>query len=91
MEDLDGATGLPIIGSRSQMPGELVPIASIVPRVLLPASEISRLPIDPRAAFLLSIVDGVHSMEEILDICAMPEREAIDLLEELRVMGVISL
>jgi hypothetical protein len=87
--DLDA--GLPLVGTRSQVPGELVPLASIVPRLLLSASELSRLPIDPRAGFLLSIVDGVHTMEEILDICAMPEREAIDLLEELRVMGVISL
>ena len=90
--------GLPIVaaaGTRRDPseppPDELVPLSAIIPQVLLSAAEIAKLPIDPRAAFILSHVDGIQSMEEILDICAMAEAEAVELLEKLRAMGVISL
>lgn len=62
-----------------------------VPRLLVGPKEISKLPMDPRAAFILGHIDGIQSMEEILDVCAMPEAEAIELIERLRRMGVISL
>jgi hypothetical protein len=61
-----------------------------VPRLLVGAKDIPSLPIDPRAAFLVGHIDGVQSMEEILDVCAMPESEALALFERLRIMGVIS-
>lgn len=61
-----------------------------VPRLLVDVHEIARLPVDPRAAFLLGHVDGIQTMEEILDVCAMPESEALELLARLRAMGVIS-
>ena len=62
-----------------------------IPRLLVGAKEISRLPMDPRAAFILGHIDGIQSMEEILDVCAMPESEALELLERLRVLQVITL
>ena len=62
-----------------------------VPRLLVGPKEISKLPMDPRTAFILGHIDGIQSMEEILDVCAMPESEAIELIERLRAMGVISL
>jgi hypothetical protein len=86
--------GLPIVAAIAaprSSPDELVAISAIVPRVLLSPGEIAKLPIDPRAAFILSHVDGIHSMEEILDMCAMAETEAASLLEKLRAMGVITL
>ncbi len=62
-----------------------------VPRLLVGAKEIAKLPMDPRTAFILGHIDGIQSMEEILDVCAMPEAEAIELIDRLRAMGVISL
>lgn len=60
-----------------------------IPRVVLPPQEISKLPIDHRAGFLLGFIDGMQTMEEILDVCAMTPGEALDLIRSLVDMGVI--
>lgn len=60
-----------------------------IPRVLLGPQEISKLPIDHRAGFLLGFIDGMQTMEEILDVCAMPQSEALELIRTLVEMGVI--
>lgn len=44
---------------------------------------------DPRAAFILSLVDGTMSVEEILDVAAMPAFEALRILYELAEEGVL--
>jgi hypothetical protein len=62
-----------------------------VPRVLLSRAEIAQLPIDPRSAFVLCHIDGSQTLEEILDVCAMPESDALQLLERLQTMGVITI
>lgn len=62
-----------------------------IPRVLKSPAEIAELPIDHRAGFLLAHFDGVQTIEEILDICAMPGDEAIQLITELVAMGVVDL
>jgi hypothetical protein len=98
--------GLPLVGTHPRAapevdppaepqaraaPEQLVALSSIVPKVLVAPAAIAKLPMDPRAAFILGHVDGVQSMEEILDICAMPESEALEVLEKLRALGVITL
>jgi hypothetical protein len=60
-----------------------------IPRVVKSPGEIAKLPIDNRAGFLLMQMDGMQTMEEILDVCAMPAGEALDLIEKLRELGVI--
>jgi hypothetical protein len=60
-----------------------------IPRVLKSPGEVAKLPIDHRAGFLLAHVDGMQTLEEILDICAMPPLEALDLIGKLKEMGVI--
>lgn len=60
-----------------------------IPRVVRPTSEITKLRIDHRQGFLLSFVDGTQTLEEILDICAMPSAEALALISSLKEMGVI--
>lgn len=60
-----------------------------IPRSLKSMTEIARLPIDHRAGFLLAHVDGMQTLEEILDVCAMPAAEALALIENLKEMGVI--
>lgn len=68
-----------------------LPVVAVTPRLLVDAREIPSLPIDPRGAFMLTLVDGIQSLEEILDICAMPQDEALELIEKLRLMGVIEI
>jgi hypothetical protein len=60
-----------------------------IPRVLKSAAEIAKLPIDPRGGFLLAQVDGMQTLEEILDVCAMPAAEALDVIEQLKSLGAI--
>jgi len=60
-----------------------------IPRVLKSMAELSKLKIDHRAGFLLAHVDGMQTLEEILDVCAMPPAEALDLIANLKEMGVI--
>ncbi len=62
-----------------------------IPRVLKGQAEIAKLPIDHRAGFLLAHIDGMQTMEEILDICAMPPQEALQLIKELEKLGVIAI
>ncbi len=60
-----------------------------IPRSIKSMAEIAKLPIDHRAGFLLAHVDGMQTLEEILDVCAMPAAEALALIENLEEMGVI--
>jgi hypothetical protein len=60
-----------------------------IPRVLKSMGEVAKLKIDHRAGFLLAHVDGMQTLEEILDICAMPPAEALALIANLKTMGVI--
>lgn len=62
-----------------------------VPRMLVGMKDISKFPIDPRSAFLLGYVDGSLSVEEIIDLCAMPASEALELVDRLARLGVIVL
>ncbi len=60
-----------------------------IPRILKSRGDVSKLKIDHRAGFLLAHVDGMQTLEEILDICAMPSAEALSLISKLKEMGVI--
>jgi hypothetical protein len=61
-----------------------------VPRVLIGPTELAKLPMDPRAGVVLARVDGVRSMERILDECAMSESEGLELFSWLHALGAIS-
>ncbi|MBX3261784.1 MAG: hypothetical protein KF782_19025 [Labilithrix sp.] len=71
---------------------ELATLASDhdVPWIRRSAEEIASLPIDHRGGFLLAHIDGVQTMSEILDVCAMPEAEAVFLIRQLVAMGVVA-
>lgn len=60
-----------------------------VPYVAVPAEQLRWLTLDHRAGFLLSHVDGVSTLEEILDISGMPQLEAMRLIYELLQQKVI--
>jgi hypothetical protein len=62
---------------------------SRAPRVTVPRNELATLPLDPRAAFVLMHIDGTATVEMVLDVCAMPEHEALRLLFHLKTQGIL--
>lgn len=65
--------------------------AEKVPRVALRGDAIKDLALDHRAGFLLACVDGVSTIDEIIDVSAMPGLEAVRILYELLQEGVIEM
>jgi hypothetical protein len=70
--------------------------AKIGPLDRVPVVEVAReqlrwLSIDHRAGFVLSLVDGVSSLEMILDVSGMPPLDALRILFELVQQRIISL
>lgn len=59
------------------------------PALARPLHELGAAPISPRAAFLLSRIDGVLSLEEILDVSGMPQLEAHRYLCQLFLRGIL--
>src|SRR6185369_15418844 len=62
-----------------------------VPTVAVPRDQLRWLSIDHRAGFVLSLVDGVSSLEMILDVSGMPELDTLRILSELAQQRIISL
>ena len=62
-----------------------------IPRLAMQRSALTGLTLDHRAGFLLSCVDGGSTLEEIIDVSAMPRLEAVRLLYELVQEGVIEM
>lgn len=62
-----------------------------VPRVAVADREVRWLGIDHKAGFLLSRVDGLHTLEEIVDMSGMPRLSALKMLAELLEAGAITL
>jgi hypothetical protein len=60
-----------------------------VPTVAVPVEQLRWLTLDHRAGFLLSHVDGVSTLEEILDISGMPHLEAMRIIYDLLQQKVI--
>ena len=65
------------------------PFFSYIPIVVLEAERLRRAPIDGRAGFIVALLDGKTTVEELLDISAMPAEETLALLEQLRSGGII--
>ena len=62
-----------------------------IPVVAIPVEQLRWLTLDHRAGFLLSHVDGVSTLEEILDISGMPPLEAMRIIHDLLQQKVIAL
>ena len=62
-----------------------------VPKVVLAGDQIRWLTLDHRSGFLLSCIDGVSSVEEILDVSGMQPLDALRILCELMQQGVIEM
>lgn len=61
------------------------------PKLLASKDEIAKAPLDARAAFVLSLVDGHNALDAVVDMAGMPETEVRDLLARLARLGLISL
>lgn len=62
-----------------------------VPVVMVSRDQLRWLSIDHRAGFVLSLVDGVSSLEMIIDVSGMPELDTLRILSELAQQRIISL
>ncbi len=61
------------------------------PKLLASSTTIAAAPIDSRAAFLLSLVDGRNNEGTIVDMSGMPEEEVHAILARLARLGLIAL
>ncbi len=59
------------------------------PLLARPLHELANAPISPRAAFLLSRIDGSLSLDELLDVSGMPRIEAYRYLCQLFLRGIL--
>ena len=66
-----------------------VPVAA--PKVLKTRRELASAPIDHRDAFVLSLVDGKTSVQGVVDLAAMPDGEAVSILQRLATLGIVLL
>lgn len=64
---------------------EQVPVLAVSP------AEFRWLNLDHRAGFLLSLIDGVSTLEDIVDVSAMPQLEALRTLYQLNTQQIITL
>lgn len=62
-----------------------------VPLVIMSGDELRAVSLDHRAGFLLSHVDGLSSLEMILDVSGMPRLDALRILVELVQKRVVAL
>ncbi len=76
--------------TRPDMPAAFSFFARVPTLVAAPA-ELMRLPLDHRAGFFLSLIDGRTSVGAILDACAMPSDEALGILNALLAQHVVRL
>jgi hypothetical protein len=58
-------------------------------RIAVPDQWIAEMALDPRVAYLMSRIDGVSSIDAILDISGMSEAEGMQVLVELLEEGVL--
>lgn len=62
-----------------------------VPRVVMTPDQIRWLSLDHRAGFMLSMIDGISSVDDLLDISSMPRTEALRIVCSLLDHKVIAL
>jgi hypothetical protein len=64
---------------------------ALVPYLTMSLAELTCLPLDSRDGFILSQIDGCSNVETILDVCAMPGDEALEILSSLIERGILSI
>ncbi len=62
-----------------------------VPRVAITREEITGLALDHRSGFVFALIDGICTLEMILDMASMPRLDALRVLLELVQQGTVAL
>jgi hypothetical protein len=62
-----------------------------VPFIAIPREELIALPLDARQGFVLSLIDGDCTLEDVIDMCAFDRIETIEIISGLLRSGVILL
>jgi len=62
-----------------------------VPKIVRSKDEIAAAPIDHRAGFLLAHIDGVTTVQGLIDIAGMGEEDVHAILERLRRLGIVQI
>lgn len=62
---------------------------SRVPRVVMEPDQLRWLSLDHRSGFLLSVIDGMSCIDEIIDVSGMPELDTLRILYDFVLQGVI--
>lgn len=73
------------VRAQEALPPTAVPVVTVTMETLM------RLPLDHRAGFMLTRIDGVSNVRTIIDISAMPPDEALAVLEKLLTIGALGL
>ena len=67
----------------------LRPITDVVPWIVIGADELRSLPLNHIEGFVLSLVDGTLTLEQILDLSSMSRQETLAIVRSLLIRGVI--
>jgi hypothetical protein len=59
------------------------------PVVTMASESLKRLPLDHRAGFVISLMDGSIDLDTVIDLCGMEREEALDLVRDLYESGVV--
>jgi hypothetical protein len=63
---------------------------SVVPRLLTRPQELMRRELDSRLGYLITLIDGLSTLQDILELSPMNEEETAELLLYLRKQGIMS-
>lgn len=75
----------------NRAPAAIEASTRVVPRLVRSKAEIAAAPIDHRAGFLLAHIDGVTSVQGLVDIAGMAENEVHEILDRLRRLGIVAI
>ena len=66
-------------------------VLSRTPIVVADEAELRAVSLDGRSCFLVSLIDGVTSVESLIDLSGMPAEDMLTVLEELRLCQIVEL
>ena len=79
------------VGKAVNIPDAVGVAGRSVPKIVRSKEEIAAAPIDHRAGFLLAHIDGVTTVQGLIDIAGMAEEDVHEILERLRRLGILTI
>jgi hypothetical protein len=72
---------------------DIRPIVSLasIPWLVITYDDLRKLPLDPQAGFIVSLIDGRCTVEMLLDLSGMGEDQTLEILQELVRLGAVEL